>query len=259
MWTDPRVLFRMSAQLTVLAGPARSGKTAWLLARYRQVLAENRGATGIGSCLWIAPTRHAADEIRARLLAEQLRGCFSPAVYTFEQFVQALLAQSGPGPRFLGRTLKRQLVKRLIAEAVADGRLNYFAPIAQTRGLLDLICGFISDMKRQAVASQRFAGLAASQASEKSRELADIYSRYEQLLDERQLFDADEQFLLASKALKDLPAEGCGLFINLRLIVVDGFSDFTAAQHRILQQLSEKAALEHLMISLPLETGCERA
>src|SRR6266496_1237255 len=234
----------MSAQVTILAGPARSGKTASLVAHYRQALAEKALTKQIAAkCVWIAPTRHAADDIRGRLVGERLRGCFCPAIYTFEQFAQALLAVSGQPPRFLGRMLKRQLVKRLIAEAVGEGRLEYFAPIAQTSGLVDLVCGFISDLKRQAAPPERFARLVeSSAASEKSRELAAIYSRYQQLLSERQLFDAEEQFLLASEVLRDRPADQWGPFADLRLIVVDGFSDFTAAQHEILQQLVEKAA-----------------
>src|SRR5215475_3523919 len=116
----------MPAQVTILAGPARSGKTASLVARYRRVLGENAKRIVAGT-LWIAPTRHVADEIRGCLLNEQLRGSFSPGVYTFEQFARGLLASSDQPPRFLGRMLKRQFVKRLIAEALSEGRLEYFA------------------------------------------------------------------------------------------------------------------------------------
>jgi len=249
----------MPAQVTVLAGPARSGKTALLVARYRQVLAESTKRIVAGA-LWIAPTRHVANAIRGGLLNEQLRGCFSPAVCTFEQFAQALLASSNQPPRFLGRMLKRQLVKRLIAEALGEGRFEYFAPIAHTSGLVDLICGFISDLKRQVVPPERFARLAElPAASKKTRELAAIYSQYEQLLSARQLFDAEEQFLLANEVLKNRPAEEWGPFANLRLIVMDGFSDFTAAQHEILHRYVKKAAaLEQLIISLPLEQQSDR-
>jgi len=249
----------MPAQVIVLAGPARSGKTARLVARYRQVLAESAKHVVAGA-LWIAPTRHAADEIRGRLLDQQLRGCFSPAVYTFEQFAGAILAVSAQPPRFLGRMLKRQLVKRLISEALDEGRLEYFAPIAQTSGLIDLVCSFISDLKRQAVPADRFAKLAESPAaSEKTRELACIYSRYQELLSKWNLFDTEQQFLLAGETIENRPADQGGPFAGLRLVVVDGFSDFTTAQHGILGGLAEKAdELEELIISLPLENPCDR-
>jgi ATP-dependent helicase/nuclease subunit B len=245
----------------VLAGPAGSGKTAALVGQYRHVLADRKaGKPSIGSTAWIAPTRQAADEIRGQLVHEGLRGCFSPAIYTFEQFARAIIAHSDQPPRFLGRMLKRQLVKRLISDSLGEGRLTYFAPIAQTGGLIDLVCGFISDLKRQAVRPERLARLAESSgASEKTRELAALYSRYEQLLRARQLFDAEEQFLLASAFLEGRPADQQGPFANLRLMVVDGFSDFTAAQHAILECFSRRVAgLEQLVISLPLEEPCGR-
>lgn len=249
----------MSAQVTILAGPARSGKTAALVPRYRRVLAESAKHVVAGA-LWIAPTRHAVNEIRERLLHEELHGCFSPGIYTFEQFAAAVLATSGQPPRFLGRMLKRQLVKRLIREALDEGQLEYFAPIAQTSGLVELVCGFISDLKRQAVPAEQFAKLAESPAaSEKTRELAGIYSRYQEVLGGRKLFDAEEQFLRAGEVLKSRAPDQWGPFAGLRLIVVDGFSDFTAAQHGILRGLAEKGVkLEQLIISLPLEHPCDR-
>src|SRR5262249_5824022 len=116
------------------------------------------------------------------------------------------------------------------------------------------------DLKRQAVPPERLALLAESPgASEKSRELAAIYSKYQKLLSQRQLFDAEEQFLLAGEVLKNRPGEEWGPLAESRLIVVDGFSDFTAAQHAILEVFREKATkLQDLMISLPLEEPCDR-
>ncbi len=60
-----------------------------------------------------------------------------------------LLATSDEPPRYLGRALKRQLIQRLLAEAQRSNQLKYFAPIADTAGLIDLVDGFISDLKRQ--------------------------------------------------------------------------------------------------------------
>ena len=100
----------MPAKVRILAGPARSGKTAALLARYRQVLtgpSDDKGPANIGGGLWLSPTRQAAQEIRERLLDGGLQGCFSPAVYTLEQFANALLACSDRPPRFLGRRRPR--------------------------------------------------------------------------------------------------------------------------------------------------------
>ena len=100
----------MPARVTVIAGPARSGKTERALARYRQALARCRP----GTTLWLAPTGRAAADVRGRLLGAGLCGCLGPAVMTFEQSAEAVL-EFAPRPiRPLTRLMKRHLVRRLI-------------------------------------------------------------------------------------------------------------------------------------------------
>jgi len=137
----------------VLAGPARSGKTATLLQRYRQVLTQQP----IGSALWLAPTVAAAAEIRARLLDEALAGCFHPGVSTFPQFAQAILLQAGQTPRFVGPLLKRRLVERALKSVQETAVIQYFAAISDKRGFVDLIASLISDLKRQEIWPFEFA------------------------------------------------------------------------------------------------------
>src|SRR5205085_11648280 len=98
-----------------------------LIARYRHALAERPIASG----LWIAPTRHAAACVRSKLLASDASGhyCtgfFSPAIYTFHQFVHVMLAHAEQPQRFIGKLLKRQLIGRILESAVADDRLPFF-------------------------------------------------------------------------------------------------------------------------------------
>src|SRR5262249_7784507 len=121
----------MSPKIRILAGPPRSGKTAALLVNYRQLLANGAGRPEISAGLWIAPTLQTAAEIRSRLMDGRMRGCFSPSIYTFEQFVQALLVNANLPERYLGRLLKRQLIQRLLQNAKAIGGLEYFGPIAE--------------------------------------------------------------------------------------------------------------------------------
>ena len=77
----------MAPGVTVVAGPARSGKTDRLLVEYRQVLADGEP----GRAVWIAPTRRSAAELRGRLLTRQLRACFAPGVITFDEFAENVL------------------------------------------------------------------------------------------------------------------------------------------------------------------------
>ncbi|HTQ39786.1 MAG TPA: PD-(D/E)XK nuclease family protein [Pirellulales bacterium] len=251
----------MPAQLQILAGPARSGKTAALLARYRQILAEQGDGNISQAALWLAPTRHAAAEIRGRLLSDGLTGCFSPGVYTFEQFAQTLLLAADQPPDYLGQLLKRQLIQWLLAEAVAAGRLSYFAPIADTAGLVDLVAGIISDLKRQDVSPQRLSQLAASPAGlEKTREIAALYAEYQRRLNQHHMVDVEGRFAAVGKLLRETPPEKWGPFGHLQHVVLDGFTDFTRSQHEVLQLLAKRLpALKELTITLPLENESGRA
>ena len=133
-----------------------------------------------GGGLWLSPTRQGVGQIRDRLLNNILPGCFAPAVHTFEEFAQAVLACTDQQLRFLGRLLKRQLIEQIISDAISAGTLQYFAPIAKTTGLIDLVGGFISDLKRQEIWPEEFTKRIESiGATAKDRELAAIYSEYQ--------------------------------------------------------------------------------
>src|SRR5262245_29816016 len=134
----------MGSPLTVLTGPARSGKTERLLAIYRAAL---RGSP-LRSTLWLAPTHRRVVDILSRLPGPDLPGCLSPGVLTFESFAREVLAVPGRPMHPLSTLMKRQLVRLLIHEHRQAGRLRHFAPIADTHGLVDLVTSFISELKR---------------------------------------------------------------------------------------------------------------
>src|SRR5687767_1606067 len=120
----------MPAQVKLVLGPALSGKTSQLLARYRADLAER----GFGRTLWLAPTQRGAFDIRGRLLDGKLDACFTPGVMTFAQFAEAVLQASATPARLMTGAMKRHLVRRIIDRAISSGRLSTFAPIATTPG-----------------------------------------------------------------------------------------------------------------------------
>ena len=134
----------MAAQITIVAGPARSGKTERLLAQYRRALVENPS----GAQLWIAPNFRAATEVANQVLKPPLTGCLAPGVLTFNQLGHRVLAASRLLVRSLAAVSQRELLARLVDEARAAGELAHFAPIAETSGFLDLLARFIRELKR---------------------------------------------------------------------------------------------------------------
>jgi ATP-dependent helicase/DNAse subunit B len=232
-------------RVTVFTGRPSSGKTELLLGQYRAKLAENVP----GAVLWLAPTWRAAAAVRDRLLGPNLAGCFRPAIMTFANFAAAVLEASPDPIRPLSGPMKRQLVRRLLDEQNAAGRLKHFRPIVHTSGLVDLVSEFISELKRLEIWPEHFrTACEARGIVAKDEELLEIYETYQQALREHQLFDAEGSFWSARNWLQQGQRRP---FENLQFVVADGFSDFTRTQHEILEILAGR--VESLAITLTLE------
>lgn len=248
----------------IVAGPARSGKTGKLLGFYRTALAKGipgRSAAGdvpgqvagIGQTLWMAPTARAAAFVRESLLSPGFAACFQPNVYTFEAFAQAILDHAPDVVRPLYGMARRQLIARLADDLRRSGKLAYFAAIADTPGFVDLLSGFLSEMKRHEIWPEAFRDACQRRGiTQKDMELFEFYEAYQAVLNKRQLFDAEGRFWTARTLLQEGHRRP---FERLRLVVVDGFADFTATQHDILAILAEHA--DDFVVSLPLERDTE--
>ncbi len=156
--------------------------------------------------------------------------------------------------RPLTRSMKRQLVRSLIDEQLAGGRLRHFSPIASTGGLVDLVCELISELKRLEIWPEDFRRACQARGfTAKDRELLDLYETYQLTLRENQLYDAEGRFWSARDRLQQGQRRP---FENLRLVVADGFTDFTRTQHEILELLA--GWVDEILISLPLESEPRR-
>ena len=256
--------------LTILAGPAHSGKTEQLLTRYRAAL----GQWPPAAALWLAPTWRAAAEVRQRLFDGAFRGCFRPAVMTFEKFAETILHAAGLPIRPVARLMKRELIRQIIDQQSARGRLTHFQSIATTGGLVDLVCEFIGELKRLEIWPEEFhRACSARGIGDKDVELSEIYEAYQQTLREHGLFDAEGRFWSARDVLQRegegevgvrcrMMNDECQTFKpvihhssfiihHLQLVVIDGFADFTRTQHEIIELLARRA--ETAIITLPLE------
>lgn len=235
----------MPARVTLLCGPARCGKTERMLARYRQALREMPPA----STLWLAPTQRSAWDVRGRLLDDSLPACLAPGAMTFAQFALSVLSASPQVVEPVGDLQKRQLLRRIVDRLAAQGELKHFAPIADTSGLIELLSQFVGELKRREIWPEDFDRACRRRGlSHKDRELTAIYAEYQRLLQDHNLYDAEGRFWSARALLRDgqtAPYEG------LRLVVADGFSDFTRTQHEILEVLADR--VDELFVTLPLE------
>jgi ATP-dependent helicase/DNAse subunit B len=240
----------MESTVSVILGPARSGKTTRLLSHYRQVLAGGEFGRG----LWLAPTHRAVDEVRARLIWREsdgsgnlaTRACLKPNCFTFAQFAEAVVQQSPLPLGPIDAAGKRQIIRRLINERMAAGKLVHFAKIADKPGLVDLVSGLFADLKRQEIWPDDFLATFGRRASGKDGELAELYDAYQRLLNEHQLYDPEGRFWSAREQLRK---GHFAPFEEVATVVVDGFTDFTRTQHEILEILAARAS--QMVITLP--------
>jgi ATP-dependent helicase/DNAse subunit B len=235
-------IFIMVASIIALTGPAQSGKTHYLLSRYRAAMQYDHP----GTALWLAPTWRGVAEVRNHILNSEFHACWQPGVYTFDKFAQVILGQP---IQPLTHFVKRQLMRHLIGRQIAGGRMEYFRPIALTGGLADLVCELIRELKRLEIWPEDFGRACRARGfTAKDRELQELYEAYQLVLRENQMFDAEGRFWSARDRLKQGHRKP---FENLRLVVADGFTDFTRTQHEIFELLA--AWVNEIIISLPLE------
>ncbi len=244
----------MNADIHVLTGPAGSGKTDRMLARYRTCLRDAAEKLEIGRSLWLTPTHFSAAQIREQLLTPDLGACFNPQVFTFSGFADRVLRDSPAQVTPISRTLQRILVRGLIDQLHTDGRLPYFAPIAETSGFVDQVLSFIAELKQAEVWPEHFDEvIAAGPPHPRDQELAQLYRDYQKQLLAHELYDGEGRFWSA----RDQLAQGnWGTFQDLQVVIVDGFSDFTTTQYEILHMLA--ARVDEMYVTLPLESPLRR-
>ena len=248
-----------AAKFTVFSGIAGSGKTTALLAIYREALDRALARSRPGTTLWLSPTNRAQAEIKRRLLDDSLPGslsvAFRPNVFTFDGFAEEILKASPRTVTPLSPAMQRILLRRIVNRLAAKKQLLHFDKIAGTSGFLDLVSAFISELKRAETWPEHFIAACKERGTRpRDRELGEIYAQYQQALLSAGVYDGEGRFWSAREALA---AGQWGRFADLDLVVVDGFTDFTEAQYKILELLARKAA--RTLVSLLGEEPAVRA
>jgi ATP-dependent helicase/DNAse subunit B len=168
--------------------------------------------------------------------------------------------------------LKGSLISQLLLHLKAQGKLRAIAPLANREGCVNTIATLIGEIQRAGKTPAEFAGIVAnrvqdfdeaigsvdapsssqSPSGERSqllhsqvdfdRDIALVYSSYANLLEQNSLTEDDADGL---RALEILRGNLDGLdgqvrlpwLENVRLLVLDGFFDFTPAQGEMLKLL----------------------
>ncbi|MBI3923789.1 MAG: exodeoxyribonuclease V subunit gamma [Armatimonadetes bacterium] len=231
----------------LLIGPANSGKTTYLLNEYAGKIASE----GPESAVLILPTHRRVSEIKYRLLTDfGLPGLLDARITTFPDLADRLLTENVQTIRRISVPAQHLLLRRIVDEMSREGALNYFAPVQDFPGFLSALLELITELKRGAVEPEDFLRLvdSAEFSDPRTQELATLYFRYQQRLNDLNLFDSEGRFWWARNLLEEGKPRP---FQNLRSVYVDGFSDWTPTQWDVLRRLVE--ASESAFFTLTME------
>jgi ATP-dependent helicase/nuclease subunit B len=240
----------------VLIGLDPRARTDALLARYRAALGVGQQERRFANALWLAPTREAVRAVTDRL-AELGEVVFAPRVMTFDGFAEWILETLAGHITPVSPALRRALLREIVDRLVREGKLRLFRSIAATTGFLDLVEAFIADLKRDEVWPEVYLQKLgqARLVGPRDHELAEIYTAYQAALQRGSLFDNEGRFWSARQALA---LRGMDFLGQLDLVVVDGFTDFTATQHAQLADFASVAGEMWVSLPLPPEAANER-
>lgn len=186
-------------------------------------------------------------------------------VYLFRGLVQRILSSSvddvghGMPPRIpIDRDelpLKRSLVSQILLRLLAQGKLQAMAPLAAREGCVNTVTTLLGELQRAARTPAEFAEIVTARSLdlelqtstdrtntqlEFDKEISLIYSAYTDLLNKNQLTEEDSDQLRALGALRgDLDGQHVQVpwLSNVKLLIIDGFFDFTPIQGELLRQL----------------------
>ena len=210
--------------LLILAG-AGSGKTRVLTQRAAALVARNSAGAGV---LVITFTNRATEELRARLGALVGAASERVTVGTFHavchRLVRAHPEQIGRSPQFTiydaGQT------RRVIAAVLKETQLDQMLTAR-------LVADQITRAKAHLVDPAGYAALATSQ---RARQIAEAYARYEQALSDSDALDFDD-LLGGAVALLDDPALAARYRGRWGAVLVDEYQDTNPAQEAWLERL----------------------
>ncbi len=236
----------------ILCGPAGSGKTEAVLAQYVECV----NAQGEDAVVLLLPTHLAAERIRRSLVSGgHLPGLLDPRILTFPDLAELILSANHERVAAISPLQRRLLMRAVTDELRAAGELRALAGMCDLPGFIDGLCEFVGELKRTAVRPEQFRErlVAGGLADDRSHDLAHIYEAYQARLQDLELYDDAGLFWWARDVLRRGDRRP---FEDLRVVLVDGFDDFTTTQLQVLAALA--SGVERLVITLCLERDAER-
>lgn len=232
----------MSARLHLT--PIGLDKTALTLSLLRQFSAAEKAAF---PTIWVLlATRRQEMQFRQGLIEDATGGpaYFNIEFFSFYTLNARLLKLAGTPVRRLSSLMRHRILRQLLSELLAEGRLNFFDRIAETRGFASILLELIDELKQNKIEAADLAKLAGSP---KDKDIAAIYQRYQDTLRESDLADVEGEGWLALATLQRRNA----IAAAVDLLLVDGYDQFTPVQAQLLAELSRALSRAHITLTAP--------
>jgi ATP-dependent helicase/DNAse subunit B len=223
------------------------------------------------SFIYLAASHPLLEVVTQRILdASKRSGVWGDLpVYLFRGLTQRILSSAvddvghGMPPRIpIDRDelpLKRSLVSQILLRLLAQGKLQAMAPLAAREGCVNTVTTLLGELQRAAKTPAEFAEIVTARRLDLElktparkeepgtftqldfdNEISLIYTAYTDLLNKNQFTEEDSDQLRALWALRgDLDGHHVQVpwLDNVKLLIIDGFFDFTPIQGELLRQI----------------------
>jgi ATP-dependent helicase/DNAse subunit B len=209
----------------LLLAPAAAGKTAYALHLARDA------TRGLQATPRVVVPTHLQVQAWRRRLAET-GGALGARLLTFDGLYAECLNAAGEAYTELSDPVQYRLIRSI----VDDLALRHYAPLAARPGFIQVLEGLIGELKAARVYPEDLVQAVEALGGEpRLRELAQIYTAYQARLQAQGWADRAGLGWLAVEALEERARHVASTW---RLLVVDGFDNFTPVQLSLLRALS---------------------
>lgn len=214
----------------VITAPAGAGKTTHVINRIIDLKRQDPL-----SIVWVLlPTSLQIGTFRDRLLDDFGNVYFGVQFFTFYDLYTHLLNLMHVPQKRIDQSSVFRVMRHIINGIMGD--LHYFTPIADKSGFIDVVVRFIFELKQAHAAPFAFEDFAQTyRDSPKHRDIALIYRKYQEFLQDNKLVDREGAGWLALAELnkRENPVG------NVSLLVVDGFTQFSPLQAKLLNAVTD--------------------
>jgi ATP-dependent helicase/DNAse subunit B len=232
-------------EAVIITGPVGSGKTEAAI----DAILDARLFRPFGTVWVLLATQQQIHAFRERLLQRSPdKVQFGVEFFNFYDLYGRILSLAGDPQRQVADTARYRILRHITAGLHQRGELELFGPIATLPGFIGLLAGLIHELKQGLVQPEKFVEIAQLRGP-KDRDLARIYSEYQQFLQDKHLVDRHGAGWLAIHHLETHPR----LASHIDLLVVDGFDQFNGVNRQLVTLLAQQ--VPHSVLTLTAAPG----